>query len=197
MLMSTSVFLNDWKKLLADRGMKTDGALDWPTAAQLAQTDVVVCYAEEAGNANPEQRAAVEAFLKRGGGIVVIHSAAVAKDHDWWKSIIGGSWVFGTTKWKEGPMDLYYTENERLDDGHPITKGASNFHVDDEIYYDMDISPDVRVLATSYTPNVPCGKEARGGRQGEHLRHPAADVDVRKGQLSRVREHSRAPVLDL
>src|SRR5436190_20080606 len=78
-------FLNDWKKLLAERGMKTDGALDWPTAAQLAQTDVVVCYAEEAGNANPEQRAAVAAFLKRGGGIDVIHSAAVAQGHDWWQ----------------------------------------------------------------------------------------------------------------
>jgi len=31
-------------------------------------------------------------------------------------------------------MDLYYVENQRLDDyGHPITKGASNFHLDDEI----------------------------------------------------------------
>ena len=38
-------------------------------------------------------------------------------------------------------MDLYFTENQRLGGGHPITKGASNFHLDDEIYYDMDISP--------------------------------------------------------
>src|SRR4051812_47583150 len=158
-------FMNDWKKLLAGRGAKTDGALDWPTAAQLEQTDVVVCYAEEAGNATPEQRAAIEAFQKRGGGIVVIHSAAVAKDHDWWKSIIGGSWVFGATKWKEGPMDLYYTENERLDDGHPITRGASNFHVDDEIYYDGDFPRVGGVPATSYTPNVPAGKKpAEGGK---------------------------------
>jgi hypothetical protein len=100
----------------------------------------------EAGDARDEVRVVLEE--ERGGGIVVIHSAAVAKDHDWWKSIIGGSWVFGTTKWKEGPMDLYFTENQRLDYGHPITKDASNFHMDDEIYYDMDISPDVRVLAT-------------------------------------------------
>ncbi len=156
-------FLNEWKVLLAERGMKTDGALDWPTAAQLEETDVVVCYAEEAGNVTPEQRAAVEAFVKRGGGIVVIHSAAVATDHDWWKSIIGGSWVKGTTKWKEGPMDLYYTDNQHLGTPHPITAGASNFRLDDEIYYDMDISPDVTVLATSYTPNVPAGKKAAEG----------------------------------
>jgi hypothetical protein len=36
-------------------------------------------------------------------------------------------------------MDLYYTENSNSVGGHPITKGASNFHFDDEIYYDMDI----------------------------------------------------------
>ena len=158
-------FLNDWKVLLAERGMKTDGALDWPTAEQFKNTDVIICYAEEAGNANPEQRANLEEFTKRGGGIVVIHSAAVATDSDWWKSMIGGSWVKGTTKWREGPMDLYYTDNQHLGTPHPITAGASNFHIDDEIYYDMDISPDVHVLATSYTPKVREGKKvAEGGK---------------------------------
>jgi hypothetical protein len=32
-------------------------------------------------------------------------------------------------------------------------------------------------------------QESRGGRQGEHLRHPAADVDLREGQLPRLRQH--------
>ncbi len=157
-------FMNDWKALLNERGAKADGALDWPTAEQFQSTDVVVAYAEEAGDATPEQQKLIEEFTKRGGGIVVIHSASVAmKNSAWWKSIIGGSWVKGQTKWKEGPMDLYYVENERLGGGHPITKDAANFHLDDEIYYDMDISPDVRVLATSYTPNVPAGKKAPEG----------------------------------
>ena len=159
-------FLNDWKVLLAERGMKTDGAMEFPTAEQLAQTDVLVMYAETAGNITPEQRPILEAFIKRGGGIVAIHTATVANKPDtspYWKSIIGGSWVQGQTKWKEGPMDLYYVENERIGGGHPITKGASNFHLDDEIYYDMDISPDVRVLATAYTPNVKAGKKAAEG----------------------------------
>ena len=159
-------FLNDWKVLLTQRGIKTDGAKDWPTAAQIKDVDVIVAYAEEAGDATIEQQKLIEEFTKGGGGLVVIHSASVAmKNSAWWKSIIGGSWVNGQTKWKEGPMDLYYVENERLDYQHPITKGASNFHLDDEIYYDMDISPDVRVLATSYTPNVPAGKKvAPGGK---------------------------------
>ncbi|MEP6668541.1 MAG: PVC-type heme-binding CxxCH protein [Chthoniobacter sp.] len=159
-------FLNDWKVLLAQRGMKADGAMDFPTADQLAQTDVLVMYAQDAGNITPEQRPILETFIKRGGGIVVIHTASVANKPDtspYWKSIIGGSWVQGQTKWKEGPMDLYYVENERIGGGHPITKDAANFHLDDEIYYDMDISPDVRVLATAYTPNVKEGKKAADG----------------------------------
>jgi type 1 glutamine amidotransferase len=138
--------------------------MTWPTADQFKNTDVIVAYAEEAGDADPEQQKLIEDFTRRGGGLVVIHSASVAmKNSQWWKQTIGGSWVNGKTKWKEGPMDLYYTENQRIDGGHPITKGASNFHIDDEIYYDMDIRPDVEVLATSYTPNVPAGKRVAAG----------------------------------
>jgi putative membrane-bound dehydrogenase-like protein len=158
-------FLNDWKQLLADRGIKADGAMDWPTAEQFQNTDVLVMYAQDGGNATQEQKDNVAAFTKRGGGLVVIHTAAVSDDPPWWKSVIGGAWVPGKTKWKEGPMDLYFTENQYIGGGHPITKGAANFHADDEIYYDMDISPEVRVLATSYTPNVPAGKKvAEGGK---------------------------------
>ncbi len=158
-------FLRDWKVLLAERGMKADGAMDWPTAEQMKQTDVIVVHAQSGGDATEEQKANLAEFTKRGGGLVVIHAAAVAKDPAWWKSVIGGAWVPKVTKWKEGPMDLYYTENQQIGGGHPITKGASNFHMDDEIYYDMDLAPDIRVLATSYTPNVKEGKkQAEGGK---------------------------------
>ena len=153
-------FLNDWKVLLAERGMKTDGAMDWPTAEQIKQTDVLVMYAQDGGNATEEQKANLAEFTKRGGGLVVIHTAAVSNDPAWWKSVIGGAWVPGKTKFKEGMMDLYYTENQQIGGGHPITKGASNFRINDEIYYDMDIAPDVHVLATTYTPY------GRGGKQG-------------------------------
>jgi putative membrane-bound dehydrogenase-like protein len=158
-------FMADWKKLLTDRGMRAEGALDWPSAAQFAQTDVLVLYAQDGGNATPEQQKNLNDFVKRGGGLVVIHTAAISSDPAWWKTIIGGAWVPGKTKWKEGPMDLYYTESQYLGGGHPITRGASNFHLDDEIYYDMDLAPDIRVLATSFTPKVREGKKpADGGK---------------------------------
>jgi hypothetical protein len=172
-------FLAEWKTLLAGRGMKVDGATDWPTAQQILNADVIVAYAQEGGDATPEQEKLLEDFVKRGGGLVVIHTAAVSmKNPTWWKEMIGGAWNPQKTKWREGAMDLYYVENEYLDGGHPITKGAANFHLDDEIYYDMDIGPNVRVLATSYTPNVLPGKKSRGRQSAEYLRHPAANVGL-------------------
>ncbi|MDP7105965.1 MAG: ThuA domain-containing protein, partial [Roseibacillus sp.] len=44
-------------------------------------------------------------------------------------------------------MSLYFTDRE-----NPITKDLSNFDLEDEIYYDMDILPEVKVLAAAYTP---------------------------------------------
>jgi putative membrane-bound dehydrogenase-like protein len=158
-------FLADWKVLLTERGMKVDGALDWPTAEQITSTDVIIVHAQSGGDATEEQKGRIAEFTQRGGGLVVIHAAAVSNDPPWWKSVVGGAWVPKVTKFKEGPMDLYFTENQYIGGGHPITKGAANFHLDDEIYYDMDLAPEVRVLATAYTPNVKDGKKpAEGGK---------------------------------
>jgi putative membrane-bound dehydrogenase-like protein len=158
-------FLAEWQNFLAERGMKVAGANTWPTAEQMKETDVIVAYAQEGGDATPEQETALEEFVKRGGGLVVIHTASVSfTNPPWWKKMIGGAWVPNKTKWKEGPMDLYFVENQYIGGGHPITRGAANFNFDDEIYYDMDIAPEARVLATSYTPNVPAGKRSADGK---------------------------------
>jgi putative membrane-bound dehydrogenase-like protein len=185
-------FLADWKVLLTERGIKTDGALDWPTAEQFKNTDVIIVHAQSGGDATEEQKAQIAEFTKRGGGLVVIHAAAVANDPPWWKSVVGGAWVPKVTKFKEGPMDLYFTENQYIGGGHPITRGASNFHFDDEIYYDMDLSPDIRVLATSYTPNVREGKKgAEGGKAHIYDIQPQMWAYEREvGQASRLPDSS-------
>src|SRR5688572_1378094 len=42
-------FLAEWQKLLQGRGAQADGAMDFPTGAQLENTDVLVFYAAEGG----------------------------------------------------------------------------------------------------------------------------------------------------
>jgi len=160
-------FLADWVPLLSARGAKATGANVFPTAEQLAATDVLVLHSQEAGNIAEPDRANLNTFLSRGGGLVVIHAASVAKDTDWYKSIIGGSWRQGTTKWLEAPMHVYFTDR-----AHPITTGVSNWSMNDEIYYDMDILPEARVLATAYTPKA----IDTGGRGNKEAQARAAEA---------------------
>jgi len=148
-----SQFLNDWVKLLNERGAKAEGAEAFPTDAQLEATDVLVMYAQNGGTIPVDRRDALDRFLKRGGGLTVIHTAAVSDDPAHWKTIIGGAWIEGKTRWLEGPMSLYYS-----DTAHPISREASNYDVDDEIYYDMDLSPEINVLAAAYTPKSQSGE---------------------------------------
>lgn len=159
-------FLKNWTALLEARGVECDGSLEFPTQSQLENTDVLVLNAKEAGNIYGEERERLEAFLKRGGGLVVIHAGSVSRDPDWYKSIVGGSWRHGTTKFLEAPMSLYFTNIP-----NPITKDVSNFDLEDEIYYDMDIHPDATILATAYTPKAIDTK----GRGNQEAQQRAAD----------------------
>lgn len=164
-------FLKDWVPMLNERGAKCEGSLEFPTKEQLDRTDVLILHAQEAGNIKiGDERKNLMEFLARGGGIVTIHAAAVSKDHDWFKTIIGGSWHFGQTKWLEAPMSLYFTDHDNA-----ITKDISNFDIDDEIYYDMDLLPEAKILAAAYTPNTP---QIKGGNKEAQQR--AAEAVAKK-----------------
>ena len=164
-------FLKDWVPMLNERGAKCEGSLEFPTKEQLDRTDVLILHAQEAGNIKiGEERKNLMEFLARGGGVVTIHAAAVSKDHDWFKTIIGGSWHFGQTKWLEAPMSLYFTDHDNA-----ITKDISNFDIDDEIYYDMDLLPEAKILAAAYTPNTP---QVKGGNKEAQQR--AAEAVAKK-----------------
>ncbi|GAA5135457.1 hypothetical protein GCM10023213_08800 [Prosthecobacter algae] len=165
-------FLKDWVPLLNERGAQADGGLEFPTKEQLDKTDVLILHAQEAGNIKiGEERKNLMEFLKRGGGLVVIHAAAVSRDHDWFKTIIGGSWNFSRTKWLEAPMSLYFTDHE-----NPITKDISNFDLDDEIYYDMDMLPEAKILAAAYTPKA----ADTGGKGNKEAQQRAAEAVAKK-----------------
>ena len=168
-------FLQDWKPLLEARGARVTGGMEFPTAEQLKGVDVLILHAQEAGNiALGAERKALLDFLKRGGGLVVLHAGAVSRDPTWYRSIIGGSWNHSTpTQWLEAPMALYFTDRS-----NPITQDISNFDLDDEIYYDMDILPEAHILAAAYTPKA----IDTGGRGNKEAQERAAEaVKLKKG----------------
>ncbi|MFT7669087.1 MAG: putative membrane-bound dehydrogenase-like protein [Planctomycetota bacterium] len=137
-------FLGEWTTLLTERGAKVSGALQFPSEQQLTETDVLVMYAAEAATIKGEQRELFEAYLERGGGLVVVHDAVCGTEPEWFKTRAGGAWEHGHAKWKEGEMGLYFTEP------HPITRGVPHFDLDDEIYFDMHLDPKAKVLANSF-----------------------------------------------
>ena len=142
-------FLKDWTELLRSRGAVVDGALQFPSAEQLEKTDVLVMFAAEAGSIAPEERANLEAFAKRGGGIVAIHDAVCGKDPAWYKTVIGGAWEHGKSKYLNGTLGIYVQDYP-----HAITRGVANFMMDDEIYWDLHLMPEAKVLATAFrTPH--------------------------------------------
>ncbi|CAN5694285.1 hypothetical protein BH11VER1_BH11VER1_15590 [soil metagenome] len=166
-------FLRDWVPLLNERGAKASGGETFPSKEQLDQTDVLIIHCDGGGDFKPEEKVLLDAYTKRGGGIVVIHAGSVSNtDTEYYKKLIGGSWLKGTTKWLEGPMNVYFTDKE-----NPITKDMSNFAMDDEIYYDMDMSPEVKVLAGAYTPK-PLARNEKAIKKAEESTQGGKKVSV-------------------
>ena len=63
-------FLQDWTKLLNERGATATGASRFPSREELDKTDVLILNATDGSNMPPEDRKNLERFVRRGGGIV-------------------------------------------------------------------------------------------------------------------------------
>lgn len=149
-------FLGEFTQLLTERGATVDGAMKFPTGEQLERTDVLVMFAAEAGSIAGTDRENLEKFLTRGGGMVCLHDAVCGTNAPWFKTIIGGAWEHGRSKWFEGPISFYY-----VNQNHPITAGCSNFDVDDEMYWDLHMMPEAKILASTWIPDKRNNKDGR------------------------------------
>jgi len=148
-------FLRDWVPLLNAWGMKATGGDVFPTAEQLAQTDVLIIHRQVGGDFKPAEREIIDAYAKRGGGFVVIHAANVAGGDAsvaYYKDLTGGSWRQKVTKFREGPMQLRFPAPDAAWNDASITKNVADFEMKDEIYYDMDLRADIHALAVATTP---------------------------------------------
>ena len=73
-------FSADWSKLLTDKGALVDGSFHFPSAQELANTDVMVMYKGDAGYMTASERQVMEDYLKRGGGLISIHDTLCGDD---------------------------------------------------------------------------------------------------------------------
>jgi type 1 glutamine amidotransferase len=154
-------FLADWSKILTERGAAVTGGLQFPSARDLAAADVLVIYKGDAGYMSDEDRAALDAFIGRGGGVVTFHDALCGPDPAQYASVVGGGKKHGEVNYTL-EADVPYTI---VDASHPIMQGMTNFNIKDEAFFNMTWakSPEIKVLATATMAATPSAK----GHEGE------------------------------
>jgi len=153
-------FLADWSKILTERNAVVDGSLHFPKASELEGVDVMVMYKGDAGGMTPEEKATLEAFLKRGGGLVSFHDTLCGPDPAYYSTIVGGAKKHGETNFTL-EADIPYTI---ADKSNPIMEGMSDFTIKDEAFFLMTWaqSPKIHVLANATIADTPSAKGHAG-----------------------------------
>ena len=143
-------FLADWSKILTDHGAVVDGALHSPSSVDLEHTDVVVIYKGDAAYLSDSGKAAIEAFVKRGGGLVSIHDSLCGPDPAYFATLLGGAKKHGEVNFTlDAPIP--YTV---VDKSNPIMVDMSDITISDEAFFNMTWAknPAIQVLATAKIP---------------------------------------------
>ena len=141
-------YLADWSKVLTERGAVVDGSFHFPTDAEIKGIDVIVMYKGDAGYMTDTEKATLDAFVKRGGGIVSFHDSLCGPDTPYMASIVGGAKKHGEVNYSQG--DLKYTFTDKA---HPIMQGMTEFTLTDEAFLKMTWAPSgVHPLATVAMP---------------------------------------------
>ncbi len=149
-------------RALLDRpGVQVKAATELDDAA-LANADVLLFHGGAFQPLAATHREALEAFARRGGGIVALRGAIAFGEAPWWKTLLGGAWTAESRKFANKLMLFTLT------DAHPITRAASPFDLDDDTIYDLETDPAINVLASAFTPKI-TGKRAdqRAGQNGD------------------------------
>jgi len=141
-----------WSSLLAlAEGVTVTQERDWPSAAALGSADVIVMY-----SSNPawgqERAGELDAFLRRGGGLVLVHWAVNGRaEPEAFAARVGLASRPGS-RYRHGPLELVF---DRAAD-HPITRGFDVLRLVDESYWELAGDPGgVQVLATSVEDGAP------------------------------------------
>jgi type 1 glutamine amidotransferase len=153
-------FLADWSKLLTEHGAVVDGSLHAPSASDLEHTDVVVIYKGDAGFMNDTDKAAIEAYVKRGGGLVSLHDSLCGPDPAYFSQLVGGAKRHGEVNYTlEAPV--HYSV---VDKANPIMKDMTDLTISDEAFFLMTWAkdPGVHILANAEIAPTPSAGDHKG-----------------------------------
>jgi type 1 glutamine amidotransferase len=153
-------FLADWSKLLTEHGAVVDGSLHPPSSAELEHTDVVVIYKGDAGYLFASDKPAIEAFVKRGGGLVSFHDSLCGPDPEYVATLLGGGKKHGEVNYTlDAPIHYSIVDNS-----NPIMKDMSDITILDEAFFKMTWAknPGIHVLATAAIPATHSAGDHKG-----------------------------------
>jgi len=154
-------FLADWSKLLTEKGAVVQGALHAPSAADLEGTDVVVIYKGDAAYMGDIDKSVLEAYVKRGGGLVSLHDSLCGPDPAYFAKFVGAAKKHGEVNYTL-EADIPYTV---VDKANPIMKDMTDMTIKDEAFFLLTMAkdPEIHVLATA----VMAGTPSAGTHKGE------------------------------
>ncbi|MGO9897332.1 MAG: ThuA domain-containing protein [Bryobacteraceae bacterium] len=153
-------FQADWSKILTEHGAVVDGSLHFPRSADLEHTDVVVIYKGDAGFLSDSDKATLEAYVKRGGGLVNLHDSLCGPDPAYMAALLGGGKKHGETNYSwEAPIQYAI-----VDKSNPIMKDMSDLTIWDEAFFKMTWAkdPEIHVLANVVIPPTESAGEHKG-----------------------------------
>lgn len=151
------------QKLGSENAFQVDTTKDASkfTAANLKQYSAIIFLSTTQDVLNEEQQAAMEGYIRGGGGFVGVHAAADTEyDWPWYNKLVGAYFK----SHPNNPNVRNATVNV-IDKGHPSTKNLpEKWERSDEWYNYKDINPDLKVLAKLDE------KSYEGGENGDN--HP-------------------------
>jgi len=153
-------FLADWSKILTEHSAVVQGALHEPSAADLERTDVVVIYKGDAAYLSDTEKAVLDAYVKRGGGLVSLHDSLCGPDPAYFATLVGGAKKHGETNFTlDAP--IHYTI---ADKSNPIMADMTEMTIEDESFFLMTWSKDpaVHVLVNNEVPPTRSAGEHKG-----------------------------------
>ncbi len=122
---------------------------------KLTNYDILVMY-NRSDSLSEKSKQCLKAFVESGKGVVILHHALGSYNdwNWWWQDVVGGKYQM---KDAENFSKSDYKLNENIGaypvENHPITKAIGSFHLKDETYKKLWISPKVKVLYKTDNPS--------------------------------------------